>query len=325
MMHFTKKSKWIFDTSNSAGVGLGLASVAVGSFTLSHPPTGRQSKFIYESAGAGASEGLKLPRGASASFSSQEFKSSGEIWLTPGFTGTDLTADDITGFATIVELSTPVGSRSAVFFGVDIQYLAPEGVKVAFSMSPVGLFLNEAVGIDWPDVMQTKANGVLLIAGAGIGTCFGATQSTGHVRLGTTTYVPVEMPSPPKEYPDIPVRVIGKETIVELGGDVLFCFDEDILRPAAQRVLNEVGKRIKTVGPSIINVWGYTDSTGTDAYNYNLSMRRATRVAKWFVTNGYIADSKIKPSGFGKTHAVQSNQTEAGRSKNRRVEVRLYK
>ena len=67
---------------------------------------------------------------------------------------------------------------------------------------------------------------------------------------------------------------------------------------------------------------GHTDSTGSDAHNMALSQRRAESVAAYLSGRG-VARARMATQGYGETQPVASNADEAGRSQNRRVEIRL--
>lgn len=86
-------------------------------------------------------------------------------------------------------------------------------------------------------------------------------------------------------------------------------------------LMNKIVKAIDTFPGSTIRVSGHTDSTGSDALNLNLSEQRADKVARFLTQVGGIAASRISAYGYGETRPVASNETAAGRSSNRRVEV----
>jgi len=69
-------------------------------------------------------------------------------------------------------------------------------------------------------------------------------------------------------------------------------------------------------------VEGYTDSKGSDTYNMDLSKRRANAVKNLLVQRG-VAENRIEVVGFGETMPVATNDTEAGRQKNRRVKIKI--
>jgi len=67
---------------------------------------------------------------------------------------------------------------------------------------------------------------------------------------------------------------------------------------------------------------GHTDNQGSADLNQKLSQSRAASVIAWLVSHG-VAASRLKPQGFGASHPVADNSTEAGRALNRRVEMQL--
>ncbi len=73
---------------------------------------------------------------------------------------------------------------------------------------------------------------------------------------------------------------------------------------------------------SLIDVYGHTDSTGSDAYNQTLSESRARTVADYLAMRG-VSEARIRSKGFGETMPVADNAAEEGRAKNRRVEIKI--
>ena len=71
-----------------------------------------------------------------------------------------------------------------------------------------------------------------------------------------------------------------------------------------------------------VDVYGHTDSVGSDAYNQDLSERRARSVADYLATHG-VREARLGIRGFGETQPVASNETDAGRAANRRVEIKI--
>jgi outer membrane protein OmpA-like peptidoglycan-associated protein len=118
-----------------------------------------------------------------------------------------------------------------------------------------------------------------------------------------------------------------KEVKLTLAADVLFAFDKASLEPAARSRLDEVTARIRKDAPGQIRVEGYTDSKGTDAYNLDLSRRRAdTVVSALHRALGGDAPS-FKATGRGEADPVAANtkpdgsDNPKGRAKNRRVTI----
>ena len=126
--------------------------------------------------------------------------------------------------------------------------------------------------------------------------------------------------------PNITVTNYGDYLVVNMPQDVLFATDSANLRPDLQRDVQAVANSLVKYPNSTIHVIGHTDSVGSDAYNMDLSQRRAASVANILNYSG-VPTSRIQTIGKGKTQPIASNATEAGRAQNRRVEIiiRPYK
>lgn len=102
--------------------------------------------------------------------------------------------------------------------------------------------------------------------------------------------------------------------------DVHFDFDMDIIRREYLADLMEKVAVFRAYPEMVVEIRGHTDAEGTDAYNENLSMRRALAVKNFFVQSG-IAPSRIQARGFGETRPLMDNSSDLGRAFNRRVEI----
>jgi outer membrane protein OmpA-like peptidoglycan-associated protein len=102
-------------------------------------------------------------------------------------------------------------------------------------------------------------------------------------------------------------------------------FDTDSygLRDATKTNLTDLSETLKKYDDTDILIEGHTDNTGEDAYNQKLSEHRADAVENFLVTQG-IQDSRVTTKGYGESQPLDSNDTEIGRQKNRRVEVAIY-
>ena len=110
---------------------------------------------------------------------------------------------------------------------------------------------------------------------------------------------------------------------VSFGSDQLFDFDKSTLKGSAVSALDDLVAKLK--GATVLNsvrIVGYTDGVGSNAYNEKLSLRRAESVRNYLAGHGVPAD-KITVEGKGKSDPIADNKTEAGRAKNRRVEVEV--
>lgn len=102
--------------------------------------------------------------------------------------------------------------------------------------------------------------------------------------------------------------------------DVVFDVDSDQLNEGGERSLRQIAEALKQNPDSQILVEGYTDSTGSEQYNQDLSRRRAEAVKESFVEQG-IPPERIRTEGHGEQFPVASNDTPQGRQLNRRVEI----
>lgn len=129
---------------------------------------------------------------------------------------------------------------------------------------------------------------------------------------------------PPQEPAPVPVVQAAPVApqVLTLSGDASFDTGKAILTPAARTRLDSLIERTRGLKADTVTVDGYTDSIGSDAYNLDLSRRRAESVVAYLRTHGLKAD-RFDAHAFGKADPVASNTTTAGRAQNRRVEVRL--
>jgi OmpA-OmpF porin, OOP family len=104
---------------------------------------------------------------------------------------------------------------------------------------------------------------------------------------------------------------------------VLFGFDKAQLTRKDKQTLDDFAQQMQGQKHYIVQVEGYTDSTGPADYNYQLSQRRADAVIQYLAQTYNVPAYKIFLIGLGKDNPAAQNTTAAGRAKNRRVDVRL--
>ncbi len=112
----------------------------------------------------------------------------------------------------------------------------------------------------------------------------------------------------------------GEGIIVKFDSGILFDVDQAALKTAARNNIESLATSLKNNPQTNILIVGHTDATGTDAYNYRLSERRAASVKSYAVSQG-IASSRLTTEGRGETEAIADNTTDSGKSQNRRVEI----
>src|SRR5690606_17889051 len=114
----------------------------------------------------------------------------------------------------------------------------------------------------------------------------------------------------------------GDNITLNMPGSVTFAFDRAEVQPQFYPVLDNLAGTLQQYNQTIIEVAGHTDSVGSDAYNQQLSQNRAEAVASYLNSRGIMRDRMITV-GAGETRPVASNDTDAGRAANRRVEITL--
>jgi len=103
-------------------------------------------------------------------------------------------------------------------------------------------------------------------------------------------------------------------------GDVLFDTGRAELKSGATRKMDQLAQFLMEHSDRRVQIEGFTDSVGSDAYNQDLSQRRADAVKAALITRG-IDPSRIATEGYGKAYPVAGNADAGGRQLNRRVEV----
>lgn len=114
----------------------------------------------------------------------------------------------------------------------------------------------------------------------------------------------------------------GNDVVLNMPSHITFATDSSQISPAFQTTLDQVASTITEYTDTRVQIAGHTDSTGSDAYNQQLSERRAQAVAGYLEGHG-VAASRISTVGYGETQPVASNDTAEGRQQNRRVEIVL--
>lgn len=103
--------------------------------------------------------------------------------------------------------------------------------------------------------------------------------------------------------------------------NILFEFNSSVLKTSSYQVLDEIAREMKKFPSMQFNLNGHSSAEGTEKRNLTLSIDRATAVKSYLVTAGINANNLIT-KGFGESEPLASNDTEAGRQLNRRVEIK---
>jgi outer membrane protein OmpA-like peptidoglycan-associated protein len=119
------------------------------------------------------------------------------------------------------------------------------------------------------------------------------------------------------------VSRVGEGIAVSFESGILFPFDSDVIRPEGRENLRQLAVSLQRYPETEVLIVGHTDSVGSDQYNLGLSNRRAESAKSFLVSQG-INPGRIRTSGRGESEPIASNETEAGRQENRRVEVAIF-
>jgi len=121
---------------------------------------------------------------------------------------------------------------------------------------------------------------------------------------------------------DVDVERIAEVSFRKLGERSLFAFDSSELTPDGEAELDRIIAELEQFDDvTAIGFFGHTDAIGTDAYNLDLSERRAASVAAYVAPA--FPDARIEIDGLGEQDPIATNETAEGRQMNRRVEINL--
>lgn len=123
--------------------------------------------------------------------------------------------------------------------------------------------------------------------------------------------------------PNAVVQRVGEGIHITFDSGILFDVNGAALRPAAQGNLRDLVASLEDYEGTDVMVVGHTDSTGEAAYNQGLSERRAD-AARTFLVGAGLETDRVTAVGMGETEPIDSNDTDAGRQENRRVEVAIF-
>ena len=119
------------------------------------------------------------------------------------------------------------------------------------------------------------------------------------------------------------VERVGEGILITFESGLVFDTDSYSLREETRSNLVDLSETLKKYDDTNILIEGHTDNTGEDAYNQKLSENRADAVENYLVTQG-IENARVTTKGYGESQPLDANDSEAGRQKNRRVEVAIY-
>lgn len=125
------------------------------------------------------------------------------------------------------------------------------------------------------------------------------------------------------QIPGAIVERVGEGIQITFASGLLYDFDSDAIRAAAAENLRSLATSLAEYPDTDLLIVGHTDATGSEAYNEDLSSRRANAALRFLSGRG-VGTTRMHASGRGEWEPLATNETEAGRQANRRVEVAIY-
>jgi len=120
----------------------------------------------------------------------------------------------------------------------------------------------------------------------------------------------------------VSVTRVGDSIILNMPGNITFATDSSNISADFYQVLDSVALVINEFEKTYVDVIGHTDSTGRAEYNQQLSVARASSVAR-YLESQKVVPQRVNTQGMGQNAPIASNDTPEGRALNRRVEIRL--
>ncbi len=192
-------------------------------------------------------------------------------------------------------------------------YTGEQKVSNTAGGAAIGAGLGALAGLAVGGSRNAQRNAVLIGAGVGAlaGGAIGATMDRNEADLRAQL-----------QGTGVSVTRVGDQIILNMPSDITFDVDQDAIKPGFRQTLNSVAIVLNRYQRTIVDVFGHTDSTGSDAHNFDLSQRRALSVANYLSQQG-VDSRRFAVTGFGATRPIASNATAEGRAHNRRVEIQL--
>jgi len=126
-----------------------------------------------------------------------------------------------------------------------------------------------------------------------------------------------------RSMPNAQVERVGEGIKITFGSDILFDVDSYSLKPETQKQLVEFAQTLNKYEDTDIRIEGHADATGSEEHNLKLSRQRADAVGNFLEAQG-VKTSRVDEKGYGESQPVADNSTEAGRRKNRRVDIAVF-
>ncbi len=191
----------------------------------------------------------------------------------------------------------------------------PETGNRTISKAAIGGIGGALGGYLLGDLVGGRRDRTEKILGAGIGAVTGA---------GVGYYMDQQERKLRQQTAGTGINVIreGDNLVLDMPSEITFGVDSANIDPGFRNTLDQLASTLTQYEKTYVDVLGHTDSTGSDTYNQALSERRAYAVADYLSSRG-VQSARLAARGYGESQPKASNLDTAGRSANRRVEIRL--
>ena len=170
-----------------------------------------------------------------------------------------------------------------------------------------GYLLGDLIGGRNDRTERIIGTGIGALAGAGVGVYMDRQEQELRRRTAGT---------------GIEVDRQGDQLVLNLPGDITFGYDSATVQPQFQATLDQVATSLRDYPSTAIDIYGHTDSRGSDVYNQGLSERRANAVQSYLSSRG-VQYERVATRGYGETALKCAETSEDGYRCNRRVEIRI--
>lgn len=202
--------------------------------------------------------------------------------------------------------------------------------RSALAVAAAALLLSACANVSMTETQKTSAigAGIGAVAGGLLGGEKGALLGAavgGAGGYGWSRYMENKKAAMEKATAGTGVQVTqtaDNQLKINIPSDISFDKGHADIKPALHTILDQFANGVSSQPKTEIRIVGYTDSTGSDAINMPLSVNRASSTRDYLVSRG-VAANRIVIDGRGDKDPIGDNSTEAGRAKNRRVEIFL--
>ena len=201
-------------------------------------------------------------------------------------------------------------------FALGTTALAAGADKKGYLVDSQNEVVRSGFGLCWHTGFWTPADA--------IEECDGAIAKPAAAPAPSTT-APAQVSAPASDKNITPAAAAAPAPTAEkvtYSADAFFDFDKASLKPEGKATLQTLVAKLTDTDIEVIVATGHTDSTGPEAYNVKLSMRRAKAVKAFLVSKG-IPEARVFVEGKGEAQPTADNRTKDGRAKNRRVDIEV--